>query len=69
MTIECYLFLCPNHCMHTDGPDEGPFCYQEQCTVSARYIRYTKEFQDTAIQNQKTLKAVPLIPIKLINKR
>jgi len=64
MTIECYLFLCPNHSMHEQGPDEGPFCFQQECTVTARYVRYITQFQATALHNQKLLKTAPLFNVK-----
>ena len=38
MTIECYVSACPFHSCHDEGPDEGPFCYQDKCQVSQGYI-------------------------------
>jgi len=34
MTIECYYIECPNHSVNAD-PDEGPFCYEDNCVRSA----------------------------------
>ena len=33
MTIECYYHQCPKH-SNWNEPDEGPFCYQEQCVAT-----------------------------------
>jgi len=63
MTIECYLFLCPHHSFHEEGPDEGPFCYQDRCSVSTKYYEYAKEFQDAAIKNQETFKDALIVTI------
>ena len=44
MTIECYYSLCPYHRNNSLPPDEGPFCYQEECIASeenlSRYAMY-----------------------------
>ena len=31
MTIECYNVKCKKHCTNSTPPDEGPFCYEDEC--------------------------------------
>lgn len=37
MTIECYHKDCPNH-SHQTNKDDGPFCYQDNCTATQEQI-------------------------------
>jgi hypothetical protein len=67
--IECYTFLCPCHSLHDGGPDEGPFCYQERCTQTARYIQYVDKYIKAATRNTRTLASVPLVPVVFKPKR
>lgn len=37
MTIECYFTKCPHHSIH-QWPDDGPFCYEEECLATEKEI-------------------------------
>lgn len=31
MTMECYYSECPHHGCNDTPPEEGPFCFENQC--------------------------------------
>ena len=39
MPIECYLSQCPKHCTNDVPPDDGPFCYEDDCVATAEQIK------------------------------
>lgn len=49
MTIECYYGNCPHHGCNMIQPEEGPFCFEEECKASKAEIQRweLKRVQDT----------------------
>ena len=52
MTIECYYGDCPHHGTRLLQPEEGPFCFQEECKASKA------ELQRWAIKRELEVKAM-----------
>ena len=40
MTIECYYSQCPKHGANETPPDEGPFCFERECSATVEEIKF-----------------------------
>lgn len=60
MTIECYKAHCRHHSAHSD-PDDGPFCYEEECNYSPATSVMRVEYADSPYAREDTRDLLALL--------